>query len=72
MMKWYSIESIESTLTESVNVEMIRYGFSPLGERSNTDSFGNINTVIIARNNGCRVIIDEFEKLEAIASNSLL
>ena len=27
MMKWYSVESIESTVAESVDVEMIRHGF---------------------------------------------
>jgi len=31
----------------------------------------NTNTEIITRNNGCGVIIDEWEKLEAIASNAL-
>ena len=41
MMKWYSVESIESTLAKSVEVEMIRYGFSPSGERSDTDSADN-------------------------------
>ena len=40
-MKWYSVESIESTLAKSVEVEMIRYGFSPSGERSDTDSADN-------------------------------
>ena len=33
MMKWYSVESIESTVAESVDVEMIRHGFSPPGEK---------------------------------------
>ena len=41
MMKWYSVESIESTVAKSVDVEMIRHGFSPLGERSDTDSVNN-------------------------------
>ena len=36
MMKWYSIESI---VAESVDVEMIRYGFSPPVEMTDTDSF---------------------------------
>ena len=42
MMKWYSvesiesIESIESTVAKSVDVSMIRHGFSPPGERSDT------------------------------------
>jgi len=34
MMKWYSVEFIESTVAKSVDVEMIRHGFSPPGERS--------------------------------------
>lgn len=72
MMKWYSVESIESTVAKSVDVEMIRHGFSPPGERSDTDSVDNTNTEIIALNNGRGVIIDEWEKLETIASNALL
>ena len=39
MMKWYSvesIESIESTVAKSVDVEMIRHGFSPPGEMTDT------------------------------------
>ena len=55
MTKWYSVES---TVAKSVDVEMIRYGFSPPSERSDTDSFDNTNTEIITRNKGC-VIIDE-------------
>ena len=51
---------------------MIRHGFSPPGERSYTDSVDNTNTEIIALNNGRGVIIDEWEKLETIASNALL
>jgi len=65
MMKLYSIES---TVAKSVNVEMIRHGFSP----PDTDSFDNTNTEIITHNNGRGVIIEEWEKLEAIASNALL
>jgi len=65
MMKWYSVES---TVTKSVDVEMIRHGFSP----PDTDSFDNTNTEIITHNNGRGVIIEEWEKLEAIASNALL
>ena len=65
MMKWYSVES---TVTKSVDVEMIRHGFSP----PDTDSIDNTNTEIITRNNGRGVIIEECEKLEAIASNALL
>jgi len=65
MMKWYSIES---TVTKSVDVEMIRHGFSS----PDTDSIDNTNTEIITRNNGRGVIIEEWEKLEAIASNALL
>ena len=72
MMKWYSVESIESTVAKSVDVEMIRHGFSPPGERSDTDSVDNTNTEIIALNNGRGVIIDEWEKLETIASSTLL
>jgi len=67
-MKWYSVESIESTVAKSV----IRHGFSPPSERSDTDSFDNANTEFITRNNGRGVIIDEWEKLEAIASNAFL
>ncbi|KAG4091211.1 hypothetical protein H8356DRAFT_1430474 [Neocallimastix lanati (nom. inval.)] len=52
-----------------VDVEMIRYRFSPPDERSDTDSVVNTNTEIITRNNGCGVIINEWEKLETIASN---
>jgi len=51
---------------------MIRHGFSPPSERSDTDSFDNTNTEIITHNNGRGVIIDEWEKLGTIASNSLL
>jgi len=46
---------------------MISHGFSPPGERSDTDSIDNTNTEIIIRNNGRDVIIDEWEKLETIA-----
>jgi len=56
MMKWYSIES---TVAKSVDVEMIRHGFSPPGEMTDTDSIDNTNTEIIIRNNGCGVIIEE-------------
>jgi len=59
MMKWYSVESIEFTVAKSVDVEMIKHGFSPPGERSNIDSFDCTNTEIISRNNGRGVIIDE-------------
>jgi len=65
MMKWHSVES---TVTKSVDVEVIRYGFSP----PDTDSIDNTNTEIISRNNGRGVIIEEWEKLEAIGSNALL
>jgi len=51
---------------------MIRHGFSPPDERSDTDSLDNTNTEIITSNNGRDVIIDEWEKLEAITSNALL
>ena len=51
---------------------MIRHRFSPLGERSFTDLCDNTNTEFITLNNGCGVIIDEWEKLETIASNALL
>jgi len=51
---------------------MIKHGFSPPYERSDTDSIDNTNTEIITRNNGRGVIIDEWEKLETIASNTLL
>ena len=69
MMKWYSIESI---VAKSVDVEMIRHGFSFPGEMTDTDSIDNTNTDIITSNNGRGVIIEEWEKLEAIASNALL
>ena len=55
MTKWYSVES---TVAKSVDVEMIRYGFSPPSERSDTDSVDNTNIEIITRNNGPGVIID--------------
>jgi len=42
---------------------MIRYGFSPPGERSDTDSVDNTNTEIISRINGHGVIIDEWGKV---------
>ena len=71
MMKWYSVESIESTIAKSVDVEMIRYEFSPPGERSDTDLFDNTNTEIITHNNGCGIIIDEWEK-KTIDSNAVL
>jgi len=51
---------------------MIRHGFSPSGERSDTNSVDNTNTEIITRNNGRGVTINEWEKLETLASNSLL
>ena len=51
---------------------MIRHGFSPPGEKTNTDSLDNTNSEIITINNGRDVIIEEWEKLEAIASNTLL
>jgi len=51
---------------------MIRHGFSPPSEISDTDLVDNTNTEIITRNNGRGVIIDEWEKLETIASNALL
>jgi len=72
MMKWYSVESNESTVAKSVDVSMIRHGFSPPGERTDTDSFDITNTEIITRNNGRGVIIEEWENLKAIASNALL
>ena len=71
MMKWYSVESIESTVAKSVDVEMIRHGiFNLPGESSNSVSFDNTNTEIIIRNNERGVIIDEWgkKKLETIAS----
>jgi len=70
MMKWYY--SVESTVTKSVDVEMIRHGFSPPSEMTDTNSINNTNTEIITRNNGRGFIIEEWEKLEAIASNALL
>jgi len=67
MMKWYSVES---TVAKSVDVEMIRRGFSPPCGRSNTDSVDNTNTEIITCNNGSSIIIDKWEKLETIAYNA--
>jgi len=49
MMKWYSVES---NVSKSIGIEVIRNEFSPPGERSDTDSFDNTNTEIITRNNG--------------------
>ena len=72
MMNWYSVESIESTIAKSVNAEIIRHGFSPPGEKSDTDSVDNPYTEIITSNNGRGIIIDEWEKLETIPSNTLL
>jgi len=37
---------------------MIRHGFSPPGERSDTDSVDNTNTEINTRNNGGGAIIN--------------
>jgi len=51
-------------LLRGVDIEMIRHGFSPGDERSDTDSVDNTNMEIITRNNGHSVIIDEWEKLE--------
>jgi len=51
---------------------MIRHGFSPPGERTDTDSLDNINTVVITRNNGCGVIIEKWEKLEDIGEQRQL
>ena len=68
-MKWYSVEF---TVAMSIDVSMIRHRFSPSGERFNTDSFDNTNSQIITQNNGRGVIIDEWDKLETIASNALL
>jgi len=69
MMKWYSVES---TVTRSVDVKMISHEFSPPGERSDKDSVDNTNTEVITRHNVRVVIIDEWEKLETIASNVIL
>jgi len=41
MMKWYSLEF---TVAKSVDVEMIWHGFSPSGEKTNTNSLDNTNT----------------------------
>jgi len=66
MMKWYFVEP-----TVAKSVEMIRHGFSPSVERSDTDSVDNTNTEIFNHNNGHCVIINEWEKLETIASDAL-
>jgi len=39
--------------------QMIRHGFSPPGEMTDTDSVDNTNTEIITYNNGRGVIIEE-------------
>jgi len=49
LLQWHSVES---TVAKSVDVEMIRHGFSPPCERSDSDSIDNTNTEIITRNNG--------------------
>ena len=46
MMEWYSVEFIESIVAKSVDVEMIRHGFSPLDEKYDTDLFVNTTTEI--------------------------
>jgi len=46
MMEWYSVEFIESIVAKSVDVEMIRHGFSPLDEKSDIDLFVNTTTEI--------------------------
>ena len=52
---------------------MIRHGFSPPGERSDTDSVDNTNTeTYYFTIMDVVVIIEGWEKLEAIASNALL
>ena len=66
------IYSVESTVAKSVDLEIIRHGFSPPGEMTDTDSVDNTNTKIVTQNNWRGVIIEEWEKLEAIASNALL
>ena len=63
MMKLYSIEY---TVAKSVDVELIRHGFSPPSEMTDTDSVDNTNTEIVTHNNGRGVMIEEWEKLEAI------
>ena len=51
MMKQYYVESIESTIANNLNIEMISNGFSSLVERSDTDSFDKTNTENITFNN---------------------
>ena len=46
-------------VAKSVDVEMIKHGFSSFGERSDTNSIDSHNTEIITCNNGRDVIIDE-------------
>ena len=58
------MESIESTVSmERRRRNDIRHGFSPPGERFDTDSFNNTNTEINTNDNGRGVIIDEWEKV---------
>jgi len=47
IMNWYSVESIEFIIDKSVDIEMIRHGFSPHCERSDTDSFDKLITLIL-------------------------
>eukprot|EP00833_Pecoramyces_ruminatium_P008860 jgi/Orpsp1_1/1182892/evm.model.c7180000083093.1 len=61
MMEWYNIRP---TVAKSVDVEMIRHGFSPPSRRA-SDTESNDNS-----SNG--VIFEEWEKLEASISSKLL
>jgi len=46
-------------VAKSVDVEMIKHGFSSFGERSDTNSIDSHNTEIITCKNGRDVNIDE-------------
>eukprot|EP00833_Pecoramyces_ruminatium_P010910 jgi/Orpsp1_1/1184942/evm.model.c7180000091668.1 len=61
MMEWYNIRP---TVAKSVDVEMIRHGFSPPSRRA-SDTESNENS-----SNG--VIFEEWEKLEASMSSKIL
>ena len=68
--RWWNGILLNLPLLRSVDISIIRHGYSPPDERTDTDSVDNTNTEIITHINGRGVIIDE--KLETIASNALL
>ena len=48
----FPLKLLNLPLLRASTSKWIRHGFSPPGERSDTDSFDNTNTEIITRNNG--------------------